>query len=152
MENGKSNRRNELLASFGADRRRWPDAERDAFSAQPDAAEGDAREIDRLLSLASEPPGAGEAMARLLDRMEQESPAQVIPFRPRPKPRVQSFLRFAALPLAASLALGIYLGAQGDLDFAFPNALTGAVAQADDTPDDLGGVGEADAYAEGNLT
>jgi hypothetical protein len=29
-----------------------------------------------------------------------------------------------------------------------PGAITGGVAQYDDVPDDLGGVGEADAFAE----
>jgi hypothetical protein len=62
-------------------------------------------------------------------------------------------LRYAAaLPLAASLALGVYLGAQGALDFMLPTAITGGVALNDDAPDELGGVGEADAYAEESLS
>ena len=54
--------------------------------------------------------------------------------------------------MAASLALGIYLGAKGSLDFMLPSAITGGVALNDDPPDDLGGVGEADIYAEESLT
>jgi hypothetical protein len=62
-------------------------------------------------------------------------------------------LRYAAaLPLAASLALGVYLGARGTLDFMMPSAITGSVAQTEDVPDELGGVGEADAYAEESLS
>jgi hypothetical protein len=58
----------------------------------------------------------------------------------------------AALPLAASLALGVYLGAIGQLDFMLPSAITGSIASNDEIPDELGGVGEADAYAEESLT
>jgi hypothetical protein len=77
--------------------------------------------------------------------------APVIEFRPRATPR--SFMRYAAaLPLAASLALGIYLGAQGSLDFMLPTAVTGDMALGDDVTDDLGGVSEADAYAAESLT
>ena len=60
-----------------------------------------------------------------------------------------SLFRYAAaLPLAASLALGMFLGAKGTLDFMMPTAITGSLAQVDDMPDELGGVGEAAAYAE----
>ena len=55
------------------------------------------------------------------------------------------------MPLAASLALGIWLGANGKMDFMMPSAVTGGVALNDDAPvDDLGGVG--DAYAEEGTT
>lgn len=55
------------------------------------------KEIDPLLELATipEPPEGFEA------RMMARLPSSVVPFK----------LRWAALPLAASLALGIYLGA-----------------------------------------
>jgi hypothetical protein len=152
MEKGKSNRRDELLASFGADRSRGPEAERSAFPDHGGAGEEEARAIDRVLALASEPRLPADAMARLMSRLDEERPAEIIQFRPRPRPSRQPFFRFASVPLAASLILGIYLGAQGTLDFALPTSLTGTVAQADDVPDDLGGVGEADAYAEENFT
>jgi len=156
MENGKHNRLDELLASYGADRSRWPAAERGAYPGHAGAAEDDAQGLDRILALASSAPPADEAMSRLLQRFGQNSTAEVIAFEPRPqaalRPKPKPFFRLAALPLAASLALGIYLGAQGDLDFAFPTSLTGAVALNEDAADDLGGVGEAIAYAEENLT
>ena len=51
----------------------------------------------------------------------------------------------------ASLALGVWLGANGKMDFIMPSAITGGVALNDDGEvDDLGGVG--DAYAEAGTT
>ncbi len=150
MEYGKDNRLDQLLQSYGADRTRWPEAERQRPGMGE--SEDDARAIDRLLSLASVPDVPDGAAARLMQRIAAEPQgAEIIAFRPRAKP--WSIMRYvAALPLAASLALGIYLGAQGSLDFMLPTAVTGEVALGDDVTDELGGVGEADAYAEENLT
>ncbi len=91
------------------------------------------------------------SMARLLDRLNEPPVAAVIEFR-RAKSSKTQFLQYAALPLAASLALGIYLGALGTLDAVLPSAITGSVALNDDPQDDLGGVGELYAYAEDNFT
>lgn len=114
-----------------------------------DMRPGDEREIDRVLGLASSPELPEGAAARLMARIAEEpQAARVIPFAPR-TPSRRSPLRYAAaLPLAASLALGVYLGAKGTLDFMLPTAITGGVALNEDVPDELGGVGEADAYAE----
>lgn len=119
-------------------------------------SEAQAREFGSVLSLASEPPVPADAVSRLMTRIAaepQDSPqADIIAFAPRVAARRPSILRYAAaLPLAASLALGVYLGAYGKLDFMLPAAITG-VALNDDAPDDLGGVGEADAYADESLT
>ena len=61
-------------------------------------------------------------------------------------------MRVLKIMAAASLALGIYLGALGALDVALPTAITGTVALGDELEDDLGGVGELDVYAEDNVT
>lgn len=114
--------------------------------------DAEAREIDAVLALASDPPLPGDAMARLLARIAAEpQEAKVIAFAMRPR-AARGFWRYAAaVPLAASLALGIYLGAQGSLDFMLPTAITGGVALNDDSqPDDLGGIGDAE--AEESLT
>ena len=150
MEHGKDKRLDHLLEIYGADRARWPEAERVAYT--QGGAEAEARAIDSMLSLATEPVPPEGAMARLLDRIASEpQPAKVIAFQPLA--RRPSLMRYAAaLPLAASLALGIYLGAQGSLDFMLPTALTGDVALTGDITDELGGVGEADAYAEENFS
>ena len=118
---------------------------------RPDPAEE--QEIDRVLGLASNPVVPEGAMARLMARVvEEPQEAKVVAFPARPRAWRGALRYAAALPLAASLALGVYLGAQGTLDFMLPSAITGGVAQIDDAPDDLGGVGEADAYAEENLS
>ncbi len=152
MDERKDSRFEQLLASYGADRSRWPDGEKAMAGLADGAAEREARTVDAMLAFASEPPVPAGAAARLMDRIAAEEGAEVILFRPRSRPARPLFRFAAALPLAASLALGIYLGAQGSLDFMLPSAVTGGVALNDDSYDDLGGVGEADAYAEENLT
>ena len=110
--------------------------------------------IDRLLSLASTVTPPPDAMSRLMQRIAEEPQgAKVIAFPGGSSPPRSRIFRYAAaLPLAASLALGVYLGAMGSLDFMLPTSITGGVALNDEVPDDLGGVGEADAYAEESLT
>lgn len=124
---------------------------------RPDPRPAEEQEIDKLLRLASDPALPEGAMARLMARIAEEpQEAKVVAFPARPPaapPARRSLLRYAAaLPLAASLALGVYLGAQGTLDFMLPSAITGGVALNDDAPDELGGVGEAVAYAAENLS
>jgi hypothetical protein len=167
MENGTDRkigdeRIDDLLASFGADRARWPEADRLRGSGTPEA-EADAHDVDRLLSLATAPAVPAGAIGRLMAKLADETPAipastapgstpDVVAFpvrAPAARPPQRRFIRYAAaLPLAASLALGFYLGAQGSLDTVLPTAITGSVALNDDAPDDLGGVGEAEALAE----
>ncbi len=151
MENGKGASPDKMLASYGADRSRWARAGYVAEGQGSPEAEAEALHIDKLLDLASRPTVPEGALARMLAELPAAQPATVIAFPPRKTGRTP-FFRYAALPLAASLALGIYLGAQGDLDLALPTAITGAVALGDDPADDLGGVGELDAYAEDNVT
>ena len=113
------------------------------------------RDIAAVLSHASVPPAAdaGRLMARIAQEAQEPVAAKIIGFAPRPRSAARRVLRFAAaLPLAASLALGVYLGAKGTLDFMLPSAITGGVATNEDLPDELGGVGEADAYAEETLS
>jgi hypothetical protein len=113
--------------------------------------ESDRNDVRKLLRLASEPPVPADAAARLMARIAREP--QAVAMRSRPPGARPGLVRYAAaLPLAASLALGVYLGARGTLDFMLPSAITGGVAQVDDTPDELGGLGEADAYAGENLS
>jgi hypothetical protein len=151
MEHGRQDRLDQLLASYGADRRRWPEADRHLL-ADEHAAVAEAAGIDRLLGFASAPPALPDgALSRMMDRIPEERPAEVILFRPRPQ-RPSLFRFAAAVPLAASLALGIYLGAKGTLDFMLPASVTGDVAQADDTGGDLGGVDELDAYVAENFS
>lgn len=110
------------------------------------------REIDAVLKHATVPGLPAGAMDRLLARIAEEpQAAKVIALVPRAAPRRPVWRYAAAVPLAASLALGVWLGANGKMDFMMPSAVTGGVALNDDAPvDDLGGVG--DAYAEEGTT
>ncbi|PZF77731.1 hypothetical protein DK847_04675 [Aestuariivirga litoralis] len=110
------------------------------------------REVDAVLRHASRPPIPAGAMDRLMARIAEEpQQARVIAFVPRARRRATVWRYAAAVPLAASLALGVWLGANGRIDFLMPSAVTGGVALNDDAPvDDLGGVG--DAYAEEGTT
>lgn len=116
-------------------------------------ADGEGHDIDAVLSLATHPPLPEGAMARLMARVaEQPQEVRVIPLPRRASHRRSPYRYAAALPLAASLALGVYLGAKGTLDFMLPTAITGSLAINEDVTDELGGVGEADAYAQENLS
>lgn len=140
-----------LLASYGADRNRWVSAGYGMGGQGTPEMESEAQSIDSLLDLASTPDVSEGAVARLLDQLPVASSSNVTPFLAG-RPRRSSFMRYATLPLAASLALGVYLGAQGSLDVAFPTSITGTVALGDDSAEDLGGVGDLDAYAEDSVT
>jgi hypothetical protein len=123
------------------------DMPRDPLSAEEE------RDAEKLLRLASDPDVPEGAMARLMARIAEEpQQARVIALPQRAAVRRSPLRYAAALPLAASLALGVYLGAQGALDFMLPTAITGGVALIEEAPDELGGVGEADAYAEESLS
>ena len=122
------NRLETVLEAYGADRSRWPQADRellrdvgvDASVAQADQA----RELDAILSGATEPrtaEGAGAAVAaRILAQAESSEDANVVAFdaEARREPRrafdpIASVWPAAAL-LAASLVIGVFLG-QSDL-------------------------------------
>ena len=152
MENGMNPRLEQLLQSYGADQDRWPAADREDFNNLTDGNLADARRVDRLLELASVPAIPDGAVARLLERIAEPPTAELVQFLPRSVPRTSMFRYAAAFPLAASLALGIYLGAKGTMDFMLPAAITSEVTSIDDVIDDLGGVGEAEAYAEDGFT
>lgn len=113
---------------------------------------GEEAEFRRVVALATRPEPAEGAIARLMARIEAEPVDNVVLFRPRNAVYGSRLPYAAALPLAASLALGIYLGAMGSLDFVLPSAITGGTNLTLDSGDDLGGVGEAEQFAEENLT
>jgi hypothetical protein len=113
---------------------------------------GDELELRRVLALATTPEPPAGAADRLMARLAPvERAPQVVPLRPRAAARRSWFAYAAALPLAASLALGLYLGAIGKLDTLLPAAITGDLAMSFDPDADLTGVGEAEAYAEEHI-
>lgn len=112
--------------------------------------EVDEAEFRHVLAHASAPDMPSGMSERLLAELGGGPVAgRVVAFRPRPR---NVFRYLAALPLAASLAAGVYLGAMGTLDSLLPQSVTGAVADNGDTVDDLGGVTDAEDYVEENLT
>ncbi len=106
-----------LLDAYGADPRRWPAEDREAYAdaladARFRADVRDARELDGLLGLASLPePDAGAAVRLIARAATEPQAANVIAF---PAARRRWSLPLPALSaLAASLAIGLYLGASG---------------------------------------
>jgi hypothetical protein len=141
----------EVLASYGADPGRWPAADRDLLAPHLDEAAvqlAEARDIDRLLNLAVAPPALAGFEARLMARIDAgDGPSNVVALTPRAATPKSGLKWLAALPLAASLALGLYLGAQGRFDSLLPSMVTGTVAQADDDTSDPSGVTEVTDYS-----
>lgn len=133
-----------VLASYGADPARWPAAERADLLPHLEtagAALDEARLIDRLLDLAEAPALEAGFEKRLMARIARPAAPASFP------------LGWAvALPLAASLALGVYLGAMGELDSLLPQAVTGDVATVDDDDSDVSGVTEAIDYSGDQLS
>lgn len=140
--NGKDKRLRDVLSAYGADAGRWPVADRQDLAdpaATPDTAYREALAIDRLLAQASAPEVPPGAEHRLMMKARGRSP---VPGRAVPRWTV-------AVPLAASLLLGIYLGADGSAESWLPPLETAVV---DDGDSDLSGVGEAETYAEENVS
>jgi hypothetical protein len=123
-----------VLAAYGADPARWPERDRELASlltsADPDLTVPleDARAVDRALARASHPVVPAGSAERLIARVD-DGPDNVVSFVRHGQARPPS--RQAALPgrlavlttLAASLALGLYLGATGQTDWLTPPLL-----------------------------
>ena len=113
-----------VLAAYGAQPARWPEADRELAASLPDPALAtaleDARTLDSALARASRPVAPAGAAERIAVRVDDVS--TVVPFSQRAR---APHTRRAALPgrlaamiaLAASLALGLYLGASGQADW-----------------------------------
>jgi len=99
-----------LLDAYGANRERWPEAERDSASALLAASEEaralvrDAARLDALLDFVSAP----DPSPALIERALASAPA-ALPVRRRVSRRGWQRLAFAAAPLAAAAALMLWL-------------------------------------------
>lgn len=112
-----------VLAAYGADPARWPQSDRELASLLTTrdpalvAPLDDARTLDLVLAQASHPAPPAAATDRLVASVN-DLPGRVVTFTPREQ---APHSRRAALPrrlavltaLAASLALGLFLGASG---------------------------------------
>ncbi len=86
------------------------------------------RELDQLLGLATKPVPATDSAARTAARaFAQVGKSNIVAFAPKAKPSAPKFTIswLAALPLAASLAAGVYLGALGSGSYVLPEILGG---------------------------
>jgi hypothetical protein len=123
-----------VLAAYGADPARWPESDRDLAPLlavpHPDVAGSleDARSLDSALAHASRPE-APAAVANRLVAGVTGAPGNVAAFdlhatARSPARRTTFSGRLAvAMSLAASLVLGIYLGASGQSDWLTPPLL-----------------------------
>jgi hypothetical protein len=123
-----------VLAAYGADPARWPASDRDLApllaAPHPDVAASleDARSLDTALAHASRPVAPAAAADRLVAGATGAS-GNVVAFdrheaRHAPGRRTAFSGRLAvAMSLAASLVLGIYLGASGRSDWLTPPLL-----------------------------
>jgi hypothetical protein len=119
-----------LYGAYGADPGRWPEHERwrhrDAPPPELVEDESDARMIDRLLGLHAVPPIPSQDHRQLIAR------AAAAASRPGLLPRrrgIPLLMREwpAALALAASLAIGVWIGVAGIADDLLPSLLAGPV-------------------------
>lgn len=121
----------EILDAYGADPRRWPEAERDAAtalltrSAEARALRDDAAALDMLLELSAAPAPSPELMADILAGAEPRGLrawlADFWPFGPVWQP---------ASAFAAAAILGIVIGI-GAPDMVWPDAADSAVADVE---------------------
>jgi len=109
-----------LVEAYGADPARWPPEERPAAGLAGDVDLTEAREIDTLLAHASRPVIDPAARTAAMSRIMAAASLSKMPGRP-PQRRVWGAWGPAATALAASFALGIYLGSAGLVDDMMPN-------------------------------
>jgi hypothetical protein len=135
----------ELYAAYGADPGRWPEYERWRHPDLPPpellAEENDARLIDRLLARHAVPPAPAQDHRQLIARAAAPAPPRSLglPGRRHGAPMLMREWP-AALALAASLAIGVWIGAAGIADGLLPSLLAGPVDSdtvALDPPDNL---------------
>jgi hypothetical protein len=123
-----------VLAAYGADPARWLDRDRELASLlsaeDPELAAPleDARNLDSALARASDPVAPAGAAQRLVASVD-EAPGVVVSFArhaavgPQTQPTALPGRLAALTALAASLALGLYLGASGQVDWLTPPML-----------------------------
>ena len=109
------------------------------------------QELDRLLSMASDPVPPAGAEDRLLSRVNTTAEKEnVVAFQPRSRLQRNTMPLLAGLPLAASLAFGLWLGVAGVGTDILPESLGGTVAAAEDSI--LSGIDDAELLAEDTQT
>jgi len=105
--------------------------------------------LQKLLKCATDPAVPEGAEARLMLVIQAAGQqSNIVPFQPRAKLHGWAM----GLPLAAALALGIYLGSKDTLDAYFPEAITDEISADLSVPVPFTGLDDAESYAEGDVT
>jgi hypothetical protein len=110
-------------------------------------------ELDKLLGAIKQPALPTGFAERLQAKLQVEKPSNVIAF-PQKREKSATSQRgywLSAIPLAASLALGIYVGAMGNLPDVFSGLDTVVASAADDTGLDLG-IEDTESFLNGELS
>lgn len=109
-------------------------------------------ELDALLKAASQPPLPRGFADRLQAKLDQPASGNVIAFPQRKTPDIKSAkLWLSAIPLAASLAIGLYLGAQGNMSESLTGLSASLVSDASDSLFDLG-IEDTESFVNGELS
>jgi hypothetical protein len=111
------------------------------------------KELDKLLGLASEPEIAIDAASRAAARaFKEDTSSNVIVLTPKgPLVAANNNMRWlSALPLAASLAVGIYLGTLGRGNALLPESLGGGNVTEDQSV--LSGIDEVEDLTEEDVS
>jgi hypothetical protein len=142
LSSADEQRLHELLAAYGRNPLRWPEADRQRFAGLvraphllPAGPAGEAAELDRLLDAAGPgqlPPHPG-AHDRLMQRIAGEPQLSSDPAAPPPVRGFRAML--AAGMMAASIALGIFVGLDTTAVATLAEALPGQASASDEVLD-----------------
>jgi hypothetical protein len=142
--NANSDRLKEVLATYGADPVHWPAGERAkllASMAEAPALAAEAAEIDLVLGRAAMVNVPAHLAARITAASGGSAPAAVVHI---PSARRSSWSWISAAALAASLALGVYIGFASN-----SNLILDPDSAAIDDPIVLTGIDDAPSLLEG---
>src|SRR5262249_51222536 len=127
----------------------WPEQDRNAFAAADSETLAEAGEIDMLLACATTPAMSPESRAAAMARLARITASpQARPAAARPVGHT-SWRRWApvATAVAASFALGIYLGSAGFIDKLIPDTGSTDTAMLQDV--DVTGVADVTNWIDG---
>ena len=109
-------------------------------------------ELDALLRQSAQPALPRGFADRLQAKLEQPVASNVVAFPSRkPPPAKPAAVWLSAIPLAASLAIGLYLGAQGSFPSSFSGLDTSLVSDATDQIFDIG-IEDTESFINGELS
>jgi hypothetical protein len=108
------------------------------------------RELDSLLASVKPPALPAGFAARLQAKLDSSPTAQIIAF-PKASAAPKSRMWLSAIPLAASLALGLYWGAVGTVPDALSSIGNTVLASSDDASWSIG-IEDTESFLNGDLS